>query len=143
VLVIVKKEERDPASMATHVRPSDILAERLPSVPDKPLAPATAAGVATAGHAVLAPRVAHVQPVTASSEIPGQVKTTAATASGITKPTGGTVPNPTGAPLVTKPASPLPTAKPAPKQPAPGIAKPNADTPAAQAQPSKPGDAPQ
>src|SRR5947209_15547478 len=85
VLVIVKKEERDPASMATHVRPSDILAERLPSVPDKPLAPATPAGTATTAHAPLAPRVAHVQPGTASSELPGQVKTTAPPFFGVPK----------------------------------------------------------
>jgi rod shape-determining protein MreC len=145
VLVIVKKEERDPASVATHVRPSDILAERLPSVPDKPLAPATAAGTATTAHAPLAPRVAHVQPGTASSEIPGQVKTTAPPSSAVPKSSTVAVSNPAGAAVGTKPVttSAVPTIKPATKQAAPGMAKPNIDTPAAQAQPSKPGDAPQ
>ncbi|HEY4661307.1 MAG TPA: rod shape-determining protein MreC [Terriglobales bacterium] len=145
VLVIVKKEERDPASMATHVRPSDILAERLPSVPDKPLAPATAAGTATTAHAPLTPRVAHVQPGTASSEIPGQVKTTAPPFSAVPKSSTVAVSNPAGTAVGTKPVttSAVPTVKPATKQAAPGMAKPNIDTPAAQAQPSKPGDAPQ
>jgi len=36
VLVILKKEEREPASADLPRRASDILAERLPSVPDKP-----------------------------------------------------------------------------------------------------------
>jgi len=36
VLVILKKEEREPLSPAVSLRPSDILATRLPSVPDKP-----------------------------------------------------------------------------------------------------------
>ncbi len=47
VLVIVKKEEREPPSTATNIRASDILAERLPSVPDKPPAPINAAGAVT------------------------------------------------------------------------------------------------
>ncbi len=37
VLVLVEKQERQPAAeAATHVRAADILAQRLPSVPDKP-----------------------------------------------------------------------------------------------------------
>jgi rod shape-determining protein MreC len=40
VLVILKKEEREPASSVAAMRASDLLAERLPSVPDKPPAPA-------------------------------------------------------------------------------------------------------
>jgi rod shape-determining protein MreC len=145
VLVIVKKEERDPASMATHVRPSDILAERLPSVPDKPPVPTNAAGAATTAHAPLSPHVPHVQPVTASSEIPGQVKSTPAPVSGVAKPVSATASNPTGAPVGIKPAT-APTAqtsKPAPKQPAPGTSKPIANSPSTQPPPSNPGDAPQ
>jgi rod shape-determining protein MreC len=47
VLVITKKEERDaPVSTATSVRAADILAQRLPSVPDKP--ESSAPNVATA-----------------------------------------------------------------------------------------------
>jgi rod shape-determining protein MreC len=144
VLVIVKKEERDP-SMATHVRPSDILAERLPSVPDKPVAPPNAAGAATAAHAPLSLGVPHVQPVTASSEIPGQVKSTSAPVSDGAKPVSPTASNLTGAPVGIKPAT-TPTAqtsKPAQKQPAPGTSKPIANSPSTQPPPSNPGGTPQ
>jgi rod shape-determining protein MreC len=144
VLVIVKKEERDP-SMATHVRPSDILAERLPSVPDKPVAPPNAAGAATAAHAPLSLGVPHVQPVTASSEIPGQVKSTSAPVSDGAKPVSATASNLTGAPVGIKPAT-TPTAqtsKPVPKQPGPGTSKPIANSPSTQPPPSNPGGTPQ
>jgi rod shape-determining protein MreC len=49
VLVVTEKHERQPEVEATgvHVRAADILAKRLPSVPDKPPAP-TQAGSATA-----------------------------------------------------------------------------------------------
>jgi rod shape-determining protein MreC len=145
VLVIVKKEERDPASMATHVRPSDILAERLPSVPDKPLAPVTAPGAATTGHAALAPRVVHVQSVTASSEIPGQMKSTAPPASAVPKASTAPALNPAGMAVGIKPGttSAVPAAKPAPKQPAPVTPKPAAPSTSTQPQPSTPGDIPQ
>ncbi len=144
VLVILKKEERDPTLTATHVRASDILAERLPSVPDKPPAPVNTAGAGTT-HAPLAPHVAHVQPVTASSEITGQVNSSAAPPSGVAKPASTTVPNPTAASVGTKPAttSQVPTSKPAPKQPASGTSKPSADSPSTQTPPSNPGDTPQ
>jgi rod shape-determining protein MreC len=142
VLVILKKEERDPALTATHVRASDILAERLPSVPDKPPVPTNVAGTATVAHAALSPHVAHVQPVTASSEIPGQVKSTSAPVPGVAKPASATVPNPTGVPLGTKPGT-TPSAqasKPAPKQPVPATIP---DSPSIHTQPSNPGDIPQ
>jgi rod shape-determining protein MreC len=142
VLVILKKEERDPALTATHVRASDILAERLPSVPDKPPVPTNVAGTATVAHAALSPHVAHVQPVTASSEIPGQVKSTSAPVPGVAKPASATVPNPTGVPLGTKPGT-TPSAqasKPAPKQPVPATIP---DSPSTHTQPSNPGDIPQ
>jgi rod shape-determining protein MreC len=145
VLVILKKEERDPTLTATHVRASDILAERLPSVPDKPPAPANAAGSATAAHALLTPRVAHVQPVTASSEIPGQVKSAATPASGVAKPVNTTLSDPTGAAAGVRPASTPSgqTLKPAPKQPAPATPKPAPTSTSTQPQPSNPGDTPQ
>jgi rod shape-determining protein MreC len=51
VLVITKKQEREPTavSAAAPVRAADILAQRLPSVPDKPEQPATGSTVATDG----------------------------------------------------------------------------------------------
>src|SRR5215469_18486179 len=49
VLVITKKEQREPAALpAAPLRAADILAQRLPSVPDKPEQPPTGA-VSTAG----------------------------------------------------------------------------------------------
>jgi rod shape-determining protein MreC len=145
VLVILKKEEREPSSTATNLRASDILAQRLPSVPDKPAVPATTTGAATADHAVLAPRIAHVQPVTQSSEIPGQVKSAAAPASSVAKPPSAPASNSTGAANGAKPATTASaqTAKPVTKQPAPGTPKPIANSPSTQPQPSNPGDAPQ
>jgi rod shape-determining protein MreC len=49
VLVITRKQEREPAtaSTATPVRAADILAQRLPSVPDKPEQPVTGSTAAT------------------------------------------------------------------------------------------------
>jgi rod shape-determining protein MreC len=46
VLVVAEKQERAPAVEQTgvHVRAADILAQRLPSVPDKPAAPPAGAG---------------------------------------------------------------------------------------------------
>jgi rod shape-determining protein MreC len=145
VLVILKKEERDPASAATHVRASDILAERLPSVPDKLPVPTNAAGAATTAHAPLSPHVAHVQPVTASSEIPGQVKSTSAPVSGVAKPVSANPSNPPGVVVGTKPAttSSTQTSKPAPKQPAPATSKPVPDSSSTHPPPSNPGDTPQ
>lgn len=151
VLVILKKEEREPTSTATNVRASDILAERLPSVPDKPSAPTNAAGAATTAHAPLVPRVAHVQPVTQSSEIPGQAKSTPSPAPGIAKPASATGVNPAEPAVGTKPVT-APSAqppKPAPKKPAPATSKPASASPSTQTQPStqpqprNPGDTPQ
>ena len=151
VLVILKKEEREPTMTAARTRPSDILSERLPSVPDKPAVPTKSAGTETAGHAVIAPRVSHVQPVTASSEIPGQVKSTDVPGSGIAKPAGSTVPNSSATPSGTKPAtaSSVQSSKPAPKQSVPGTSKLVSASPSkqppppTQTQPSNPGDTPQ
>ncbi|MGO8794978.1 MAG: rod shape-determining protein MreC [Candidatus Sulfotelmatobacter sp.] len=53
VLVVTEKQERAPgvADIGTRARAADILALRLPSVPDKPPAAATAAAVASPGSA--------------------------------------------------------------------------------------------
>jgi rod shape-determining protein MreC len=144
VLVILKKEERDPTLTSTHVRASDILAERLPSVPDKPPVPTNAAGTATTAHP-LVPRVAHVQPVTASSEIPGQVKPTAAPTPGVAKASSAPASNSAGAALGAKPATTpsAQTSKPAPKQPASATSKPVPGSSSTQPPPSNPGDTPQ
>jgi rod shape-determining protein MreC len=51
VLVITQKQEREPslATGGTAARAADILAQRLPSVPDKPETPAPSPGTSTAG----------------------------------------------------------------------------------------------
>ena len=51
VLVLVEKQERQPMAEDKRVRAADILAQRLPSVPDKP-ADAKAAGESSAGAAL-------------------------------------------------------------------------------------------
>jgi rod shape-determining protein MreC len=53
VLVVTQKQEEDAAvESGTHVRAADILAQRLPSVPDKPAVPAPAPGAAVTGKPV-------------------------------------------------------------------------------------------
>ena len=136
VLVIVKKEEHEPVSTATYGRASDILAERLPSVPDKPAVPTNAAG--TAGGSRLAPRAVHVQPVTESSGVAAQAKPAAAPVPGVAKPSTSSVKgsNSAGAPATQ-------ASKPSAKLPAPTTSKPITDMTPTQAQPSNPGDIPQ
>src|ERR1700722_11109537 len=61
VLVLVEKQERQaPAEEAVHMRASDILAQRLPPVPDKPAADAksaaAAAGTGVASNAAAQPK---------------------------------------------------------------------------------------
>ena len=148
VLVIVKKEEREPPSTATKIRASDILAERLPSVPDKPPAPVSPAGSVVSTHAALVPHVAHVQPVTEFSAMPGQTQSTVSTAPGAAKPLNPAVAG----------SSPAKTVKPATAstQTPPAVAKPHTDAASkpstnpsstkpssVQPQPSNPGDTPQ
>jgi rod shape-determining protein MreC len=148
VLVIVKKEDREPMSTATGTRASDILAERLPSVPDKPAVPPNAVSTGVAGHAVAVPHAVRVQPVTALSEIPGQTKPASPPpSSGMTKPaaTGTTVSNPTNATLGSNaPKTPAAHApKPISQLPLPPTSKPAANQNSTQTQPSNPGGAPQ
>jgi len=145
VLVIVKKEEREPVSTATGARASDILAERLPSVPDKPAVPANAAGAAP--HTALTPHAARVQPVTALSEIPGQTKPPSALGSGVTKSpaSGTTVSNSPNVLLGLKPATTASaqTSKPDSKLPTPATSKPAAAPTPTPAHPRNSGDPPQ
>jgi rod shape-determining protein MreC len=147
VLVIVKKEEREPPSKATGMRASDILAERLPSVPDKPAVPAKAAGTVSAAHTSVTPHAAHVQPVTAPSEVPAQTTPAAAPVSGVAKSpaTAATGSKSTSAPQGSKPLT-APSAqatKPNVKLAAPTNSKPVANTTPTQSQPNNPGDTPQ
>ncbi len=127
VLVITKKTEHEaPLSPATPVRAADILAQRLPSVPDKPAEPAlnsVSPGVAPAAtHPATAGEGAR------STTTPvGKTQTTVPSASVTAKPVAPSAQQPK--PVVRPPVSAPP--------------KPVADTPAVQPQPESSGDTPQ
>jgi rod shape-determining protein MreC len=148
VLVIVKKEEREPVSTATGTRASDILAERLPSVPDKPAVPAKAVPGSVAQSAIPANAV-RVHPVAGGGVSQGTVqrKAPAAAGSAPAKPTGsapGSTSGSTGTPgskPATTPSNPV--AAPSAKLPSPATSKPVANTAPSQPQPNPPGDTPQ
>jgi len=74
VLVITQKQEREPslASGSTTARAADILAQRLPSVPDKPETPVPGAAGIAAGQAK--PQVNAAQPGIEPSTTPAQTK---------------------------------------------------------------------
>jgi rod shape-determining protein MreC len=128
VLVITKKEEHETeGSSGTTVRAADILAQRLPSVPDKPAAPPAAANSPS-------PKTAP-NPSVPNSAVPNSVAP--GTAGSQVKPQV-TVPSAsTEAKPVTVPAQQLkPAAKPPPSttsKPGPGTgttpARPQADSP--------------
>jgi rod shape-determining protein MreC len=119
VLVITKKQEREPqAAGASPVRAADILAQRLPSVPDKPAEPATGSVHPSGTGAVGTSQPKPVAPIQDQTQ-PGVASHTTATQAA---PTQAKLPQPkalaTGAetsPRVTsgqapKPAAPAPTA---------------------------------
>jgi len=125
VLVITKKEERQATTPEPNLRAADILAQRLPSVPDKP-----------AGQAASTTEKA-VPPTKTAPVNPNPVPENSALAKG--KPAA----NPPAsaehpAPLTTQPQRPAvtkPVSAPIPSQPT--------DTQPAQARPESTGDAPQ
>jgi rod shape-determining protein MreC len=90
VLVVTEKQQAAPvAESGTHVRAADILAQRLPSVPDKPVTPPTPAPNGT--KATLQPQSAAANPLA-----PGIVKSSTAAA---TKPAAASAPS--GGPALT------------------------------------------
>ena len=111
VLVITQKQEREPAtaSGSTAARAADILAQRLPSVPDKPetpvSSPETGSGQSPAQSAAQHP----ASPQTAASSVPKNPLAANAPAS---KPPAATAQDPkTAKPAVVKPAV-VPVSKP-------------------------------
>jgi rod shape-determining protein MreC len=95
VLVLVEKQERQaPAEEAVHMRASDILAQRLPSVPDKPApdakSAATAAGTGVASSTSAQPKAQIKQPGNATKPggLPDQAKPATAARSGTQGSTG-------------------------------------------------------
>jgi rod shape-determining protein MreC len=86
VLVVTEKQQAAPvAEGGTHVRAADILAQRLPSVPDKPAAPATPP--ANGAKATLQP-----QSATANPGVPGIVKSSTAATKPASPPATSGVP---------------------------------------------------
>ncbi len=91
VLVLVEKQERPPAAeAATHVRAADILAQRLPSVPDKPTEASAAPGnstvpVSAPGNSASTTKPVPKQPSAAPNAV-AQSKTPAQTQSAQTQP---------------------------------------------------------
>ena len=93
VLVLVEKQERQaPADEAVHMRASDILAQRLPSVPDKPAADAksaaAAAGTGVASTAAQPKAQIKQGNITKPGGVPDQAKPATAAKSGTQGPTG-------------------------------------------------------
>jgi rod shape-determining protein MreC len=149
VLVIIKKEEREPPSTATGMRASDILAERLPSVPDKPAVAANGApGSATQG--AIPPKTVRVHPVVAGvgvSQVGAQTKAPAATGSASAKSTASAPGSTSGSTVTPGPkpttTSSAPASAPTTKLAAPANSKPAANTVPSQPQPDSTGDTPQ
>jgi rod shape-determining protein MreC len=145
VLVIVKKEDREPVSTASGTRASDILAERLPSVPDKPAVPANAVP-GSAAQGAIPPKAVRVHPVgpgTGASQAAAQTKGPAVAGSAAVKPTGstsGSAGTPGSKPATT---SSNQVAAPSAKLPSSTNSKPVANTAPSQPQPNPPGDTPQ
>ena len=149
VLVIVKKEEHEPVSTATGTRASDILAERLPSVPDKPAVPANAVP-GSAARGAISPNAVRIHPVAAengASQAGTQTKPSTPAVPAIAKPLAsvpGAGPSATTTPG-SKPAttSSAPVSAPKTKLPSSAPPKPVANTTPSQPQPNPPGDTPQ
>jgi rod shape-determining protein MreC len=125
VLVLVEKQDR-PASEETntHVRAADILAQRLPSVPDKPADASTTTGAGTTANG--APKVQSSSVISGAKPQTGTAsKPTGSNSNTTAKPAGQTLsvtkkaatPGATGANSESIQAEPA-SAKPAPIQPA-------------------------
>lgn len=129
VLVITQKEEREPISPAAPTRAADILAQRLPSVPDKP--PASANASSTHGRNSVA-----LHPAAQATGILNSPATKQAAATTTSSPKSATPGLANGNP----PNGNAPVLKPA-AEPAAGLSKPLTDAP--QPQPDTSGDGPQ
>ncbi|HKW17745.1 MAG TPA: rod shape-determining protein MreC [Terriglobales bacterium] len=143
VLVILKKEEREPVTPGVPLRAADILAQRLPSVPDKPASAATAN--ATTGPALHPPIKATTRPVVSDNQSsPGVPLRRPATQTATPPPTTtGANAGPGGLPKP-QPALSTPGATLNGNPPLPAATKPLVQTPTpAPAQSNSSGNAPQ
>ncbi|HXY78358.1 MAG TPA: rod shape-determining protein MreC [Candidatus Acidoferrales bacterium] len=140
VLVLVEKQQQEPAEETEHTRAADILAARLPSVPDKPAQPADATAGAEGGAAnpaaganigIKAPTGAGAPaaknlPAAAGDRVSGAVAEGAAPTAAVHKTSvtpktvpasdtgtpGTKPPTPPSRPKTTKPAQPTPSNQP-------------------------------
>ncbi len=104
VLIITEKHERDPAtaSGSTAARAADILAQRLPSVPDGPETPAPAPGNAQNPAAIQ--NQGSPSPAKAQADSPGATTLKPATAKPVVVP----ISKPAGNPVQQQPPTPTP-----------------------------------
>ena len=132
VLVIMKKEEHETAdSSGATVRAADILAQRLPSVPDKPAVPPTVPKTA-------APNSAAQNSASENSGIANSVAHNTGGVQPKPQPAGARISNPTTSPQSSKPVAK--PATPAPSNPDTGTVT---GTSPAQPQSDNPGNPPQ
>ena len=137
VLVVTEKQERQAAAHDTvRMRAADILAQRLPSVPEKPAVPEAKAGPAagnagTGANAQVTDSGAKPQSKPAIVPIPQPVNTSRARKPiGIANSAGGGIPVGTAPPASTDSIVVLEPGATAPKTPTPRPANPQANPPA-------------
>jgi rod shape-determining protein MreC len=146
VLVLVEKQEKQATADDTKsMRASDILAQRLPSVPDKPAASTVAATAASAGAATGAPKpLAADSGSKSASTATGTASPAAKTPAGT--PGSGALSKPEGSKSTTKstPTNSTPASAPpkSVKPPVPASATPPAATPPPATQPPDDGTSP-
>jgi rod shape-determining protein MreC len=125
VLVLVEKQQRPSLSdEKTRVRAADILAQRLPSVPDKPVADAKSVGVTTQGNANAASVTTAPKPKTeapAAGQPGSKPKTANSAAANLAADT-------TAAPKQKSASAPATASKPALSEPKPAITEQKAAT---------------
>jgi rod shape-determining protein MreC len=151
VLVIIRKEEREPVATAAGARAADILAQRLPSVPDKPAAPVNPPGSASHGNPAPGAIATHrlVPGANPSSAASAQLKAAVKPVASVPKPLVDSSPGSNQAAMAprSKPATPASASPAAPgaaaKLPSPTASKPVAGTATPQPQSDTSGDRPQ
>ncbi|HEY1678234.1 MAG TPA: rod shape-determining protein MreC [Candidatus Sulfotelmatobacter sp.] len=125
VLVLVEKQERPSlAEEKTRMRAADILAQRLPSVPDKPVADAKSVGVTAKGNANAASVTTSAKPKTEASSA-GQPAAKPMVNSAAENSTGAAG---TSAPRPKSMSAPASASKPALSEPKPAITEQKATT---------------
>jgi rod shape-determining protein MreC len=116
VLVITKKEQREaPASTAAPTRAADILAQRLPSVPDKPATSAPGTAAPTTASVGITPSTTDV--ATTPVKKPAPLSVSGAAEQPLASSTAQTKPASSETPLAAKPAATPPQTTTSPDQP--------------------------